>query len=133
MSTRVPNVVTETSTSARVGRAALFCVGCALGALIAVAITLRLVQASQGIVIVGSDHELRFSIGMGDKNDVLLEMRDATGKAQRAEFDALPDGTIQFVLCDPKGARRLRLAVDGAGEPSLQFFDKGGAVISKTP
>lgn len=36
-------------------------------------------------------------------------------------------------LCDPTGRPRLRLAVDAAGEPSLEFLDAEGHVVLRLP
>lgn len=44
-----------------------------------------------------------------------------------------PDKTAQIILLDPHGKPRLKLSVDGAGNPSLDFMDADGRVVYSLP
>lgn len=43
------------------------------------------------------------------------------------------EGAAVVRLCDAQGGLRLRLAVPGTGEPTLEFFDEGGHLVCRLP
>lgn len=53
--------------------------------------------------------------------------------AQRVYVGRDPSRAAVVNLSDPSGRPRLRLQVDSAGTPSLEFLDEGGQVVSRLP
>lgn len=58
--------------------------------------------------------------------------RDAPG-AQRAFVGRTVAGEVTVTLSDPQGRPRLRMGVDAAGTPRLDFLDPQGSVIYSLP
>lgn len=53
--------------------------------------------------------------------------------AQRVFLGRNPGKEALLTLADPNGKTRIRLAVDSAGAPSLEFLDAAGRVTSRFP
>lgn len=53
--------------------------------------------------------------------------------AQRVYVGRDTDKAALVNLCDPNGRPRLRLQVNAAGEPSLEFLDQDGNVVLRLP
>jgi hypothetical protein len=54
-------------------------------------------------------------------------------QARRVFLGRDQNKTAGLVLSDPSGRPRIRIAVDSAGAPSLEFLDEGGRVTSRLP
>jgi hypothetical protein len=84
------------------------------------------------------------------QRDEILKMPEGAARTEALlEFQAPRDGVPLYAqrvyvgrdssraalvnLCDPGGRPRLRLQVDAAGEPSLEFLDAEGHVVLRLP
>jgi hypothetical protein len=71
------------------------------------------------------------------KQEALQQLQQAKA---RGDFGALrvfmgktPDRVASLVLSDPTGKPRLKIAVDGAGNPTISFLDEKGNVAYSLP
>jgi hypothetical protein len=52
---------------------------------------------------------------------------------ERVSVGKSADQAVAIMLADPKGRTRIKLSVDGAGTPRLEFLDESGKVIQTFP
>ena len=73
-----------------------------------------------------------------EKTRRLQQLRDSPiGEAgrsfQRVFVGKTPDRSSVIMLADPAGRPRLRLTVDSAGTPVMDFLDESGRTIRRYP
>jgi len=73
-----------------------------------------------------------------EKTRRLQQLRDSPiGEAGRSKLRVFvgktPDRAATLMLGDPNGRTRLRLRVDSAGTPSMEFLDAAGQVVRRYP
>ena len=73
-----------------------------------------------------------------EKTRRLQQLRDSPiGEAGRSKLRVFvgktPDRAATLMLGDPNGRTRLRLMVDSAGTPSMEFLDAAGQVVRRYP
>lgn len=67
----------------------------------------------------------------GDKPEFLMFHSDGSQNRMRTFIDK--DDAVHTVYYDEKGVGRMDVNVDKAGEPHIDFADKGGKVLRRLP
>ena len=62
-----------------------------------------------------------------------MRVWDRPSGAQRITAGRLRDKSATIALSDPNGKVRLRISVDGAGNPKMDFLDETGKVTYSLP
>ena len=68
-----------------------------------------------------------------EKTEATEALMADSAQSRRVFIGKNLDRSATFVLSDPQGRPRLVLAVDPAGEPTLQFLDEAGETIQSLP
>lgn len=67
------------------------------------------------------------------RDSAMTEARSLVGGVVRVTVGKQRDRAAVVSLGDPEGRVRLRMQVDAAGAPSLEFLDERGAVVQRLP
>lgn len=67
------------------------------------------------------------------KTAAMKELRETAGGAERVMVGRDREQAAVVRLADAQGRPRLKLAVDAAGAPRLEFLDEKGAVVHRLP
>ena len=68
-----------------------------------------------------------------EKTAAMKELRELAGGAERVLVGRDRDKSAVIRLSDAKGKPRLKISVDAAGTPKLEFFDENGKVTYSLP
>jgi hypothetical protein len=67
------------------------------------------------------------------KTEAMKELRETAGGAERVMVGRDREQAAVVRLADTKGRPRIKISVDVAGSPKLEFLDEKGAVIYRLP